>query len=127
MIKFNNEKVLLLQQLIIQETGGSLGVRDVNLLNSAIESCYQTFDKKELYPTKEEKCAKLCFSLISNHAFLDGNKRVGVLVMLSFLAINGVSLSYIDEELIDIGLDLASGKMEYEDLLEWIHCHKVEH
>jgi len=127
MIRFDKDKVLLLQQLVIESTGGLAGVRDFGLLDSAIESVYQTFDGEELYKTKEEKGARLGYALVSNHAFLDGNKRVGVLVMLSFLAINGVSLSYIDEELIDLGLDLASGKMEYEDLLEWIHYHKVEH
>ena len=127
MIRFDKDKVLLLQQLVIESTGGLAGVRDFGLLDSAIESVYQTFDGEELYKTKEEKGARLGYALVSNHAFLDGNKRVGVLVMLSFLAINGVSLSYIDEELIDLGLDLASGKMEYEDLVEWIHCHKVEH
>jgi len=127
MIRFDKDKVLLLQQLVIESTGGLAGVRDFGLLDSAIESVYQTFDGEELYKTKEEKGARLGYALVSNHAFLDGNKRVGVLVMLSFLAINGVSLSYIDEELIDLGLDLASGKMEYEDLLEWIHYHKVEY
>ena len=125
MIRFDKDKVLLLQQLVIESTGGLAGVRDLGLLDSAIESVYQTFDGEELYKTKEEKGARLGYALVSNHAFLDGNKRVGVLVMLSFLAINGVSLSYIDDELIDLGLDLASGKMEYEDLLEWIHVHKV--
>jgi len=127
MIRFDKDKVLLLQQLVIESTGGLAGVRDLGLLDSAIESVYQTFDGEELYKTKEEKGARLGYALVSNHAFLDGNKRVGVLVMLSFLAINGISLSYIDDELIDLGLDLASGKMEYEDLLEWIHYHKVEH
>ena len=127
MIRFDKDKVLLLQQLVIESTGGLAGVRDLGLLDSAIESVYQTFDGEELYKTKEEKGARLGYALVSNHAFLDGNKRVGVLVMLSFLAINGISLSYIDDELIDLGLDLASGKMEYEDLLEWIHFHKVEH
>lgn len=59
MIKFDDDKVLLLHQLITQETGGSDGVRDLNLLNSALESIYATFDGKELYPTKEEKAARL--------------------------------------------------------------------
>ena len=126
MIRFDKDKVLLLQQLVIESTGGLAGVRDFGLLDSAIESVYQTFDGEELYKTKEEKGARLGYALVSNHAFLDGNKRVGVLVMLSFLAINGVNLSYIDDELIDLGLDLASGKMEYQDLLEWIHYHKVD-
>ena len=125
MIKFDKEKVLLLQQLVIESSGGSAGVRDFGLLDSAIESAYQTFSGQELYPTKEEKGARLGYNLVSNHAFVDGNKRIGLLVMLSFLAINGINLKYTDEELIFIGLSLADGKMPYEKLLSWIKDHKV--
>ena len=125
MIKFDKEKVLLLQQLVIESSGGSAGVRDFGLLDSAIESAYQTFDGTELYPSKEEKGARLGFNLVSNHAFVDGNKRIGLLVMLSFLAINGISIKYTDEELVFIGLSLADGKMTYEELLAWIIEHKI--
>lgn len=125
MIKFDKEKVLLLQQLVIESSGGSAGVRDFGLLDSAIESAYQTFDGTELYPSKEEKGARLGFNLVSNHAFVDGNKRIGLLVMLSFLAINGISIKYTDEELVFIGLSLADGKMTYEKLLAWIIEHKI--
>ena len=124
MIKFDKEKVLLLQQLVIESSGGSAGVRDFGLLDSAIESAYQTFDGVELYPTKEEKGARLGYNLVSNHAFIDGNKRIGLLVMLSFLAINGINLKYTDEELVLIGFSLADGKMTYEELLNWIKEHK---
>ena len=124
MIKFDKDKVLLLQQLVIESSGGSAGVRDFGLLDSAIETAYQTFDGKELYPTKEEKAARLGYNLISNHAFVDGNKRVGLLVMLSFLAINGINLKYTDDELIEIGLSLADGKMKYDELLNWIKSHE---
>ncbi len=124
MIKFDKEKVLLLQQLVIESSGGSAGIRDFGLLDSAIESAYQTFGREELYPTKEEKGARLGFNLVSNHAFVDGNKRIGLLVMLSFLAINGVNIKYTDEELIHIGLSLADGKMSYEELLSWVKEHK---
>ena len=123
MIKFDKEKVLLLQQLVIESSGGSAGIRDFGLLDSAIESAYQTFGGEELYPTKEEKGARLGFNLVSNHAFVDGNKRIGLLVMLSFLAINGVNIKYTDEELIHIGLSLADGKMSYEELLFWVKEH----
>ena len=126
MIKFDKEKVLLLQQLVIKSSGGTAGVRDFGLLDSAIESVYQTFDGVELYPSKEEKGARLGFCLVSNHAFVDGNKRIGLLVMLSFLAINGIKMKYSDDELIEIGLSLADGKMKYEDLLGWIKNHKID-
>ena len=124
MIKFSQDKVFLLHQLIIAESGGSNEVRDIGLLDSALNNAFQTFDGKELYPTKEEKGAQIGFSLVSNHAFVDGNKRIGLLVMLSFLEINGIHLSYTDEELIKIGLALADGTMKYDDLLIWVNLHK---
>lgn len=124
MIKFEKEKVLLLQQLIIEQSGGSSGIRDLGLLDSAVQTVYSTFDGKELYKTKEEKGARLGFNLISNHAFVDGNKRIGILVMLSFLEINGIALTFTDQELIDLGLSVASGNHKYPDILNWITNHK---
>ena len=126
MIKFGKEKVLLLQKLVIESSGGTAGLRDVNLLDSALESAFQTFDGKELYPSKEQKAARLGVGLVSNHAFLDGNKRIGLLVMISFLAINGIKLEFKDEELVELGLSLAEGKTDYEKLLAWINSHKSE-
>ena len=125
MIKFSQEKVLLLHQLITAETGGDNGVRDYGLLDSALESVYQTFDGKELYPTKQEKGARLGYTLISNHAFVDGNKRIGVYVMLSFLEMNGIKIKCTDEEIIHIGLSVADGSMGYEELLQWVLSHKT--
>jgi death-on-curing protein len=120
MIKFSREKVLLLHQMITQETGGDPNIRDVALLESALESAFATFDGKELYPTKEEKGAKLGFSLISNHAFVDGNKRIGMYVLLTFLEINGIRINPSVEDVARVGLTVAAGKMNYEDLLQWI-------
>ena len=125
MIKFDNEIVLLLQQLVIEKSGGSLGVRDLGLLDSALNSSYQTFGGVELYPTIEEKGARLGFNLVSNHAFVDGNKRIGLLIMLTFFAINNVNLKYSDDDLVFIGLSLADGKLSYDELLSWIKEHKV--
>lgn len=118
MIKFTKERVLLLYQLIVEETGGLFGIRDENMLESAIEAPYQTFDGKELFPTKLEKAARLGYGLISNHPFADGNKRIGVYIMLSFLEVNGIYLSFTDEEITKIGLDTAAGLMQYEDILK---------
>ena len=125
MIKFDIEKVQLLHRLIIESTGGIEGVRDYNLLDSALNAAFQTFDGIELYPTKEEKGARLGYNIVANHAFFDGNKRTGLLVMLSFFEINGIKLSYSDEELIKIGFSLADGSMKYNDLLSWVTNHKV--
>ena len=73
-----------------------------------------------MYPSKEEKGAKLGYSLISNHAFVDGNKRIGMYVLLTFLEINGVRIDPTEEEVARVGLAVAAGTMQYEDLLEWI-------
>ena len=124
MIRFSEERIKLLYKLMIESTGGSYGIRDEALLDSAIQSAFQTFDGKELYPSKEEKGARLGYSMIANHSFVDGNKRIGVYVMMTFLEINGIRLSCTDEELIEIGQDVASGKVSYEDLLDWILDHE---
>ena len=125
MIRFSSEKVKLLHQLMGEATGGSIGVRDEGLLDSAIESAFATFDGVELYPSKEEKAARLGYSLISNHAFVDGNKRIGVYVMLSFLELNGIHIEAADEDVVSLGLGVAEGSMEQKDILDWIHKHKM--
>ena len=125
MIKFSKEKVLLLHKILAEATGGSVGVRDEALLDSALESAFAGFGEKEFYPTKEEKGARLGFALISNHAFVDGNKRIGVYVMLSFLEMNGIRIRCTDEEIVAIGLSTADGSMSYEELLQWVVEHKA--
>lgn len=120
MIKFSKEKVLLLHKLITEETGGDMNLRDAALLESALESAFQTFDGKELYPTKEEKAARLGYALISNHAFVDGNKRIGMYVLLTFLETNGIKIHPTVEDVARVGLSVASGAMKYEELYKWI-------
>ena len=124
MIRFSKEKVLLLHRLIAESTGGSLGVRDEALLESALENAFSGFGDREFYPTKEEKGARLGYSLISNHAFVDGNKRIGMYVMLTFLEVNGIRLNYTDEDVVRIGLSVADGSMSYEELLGWVIEHR---
>ena len=125
MIKFSKEKVKLLHQLISEETGGSIGVRDEGLLESALEGAFATFDGKDLYPSKEEKGARLGYTLISNHAFVDGNKRIGMYVMLTFLEVNGVKIDATNEEVAETGLAVAAGAMKYETLLKWVIDHRA--
>lgn len=125
MIRFSKEKVLLLHQLIAQETGGSVGVRDEGLLESALETAFSSFGGQEFYPTKEEKGARIGYSLISNHAFVDGNKRIGVYVMLIFLEVNGIRLDCTNEDVVHIGLSVADGSMDYEALLTWVREHRI--
>lgn len=124
MIKFSKEKILLLYKLMIAETGGSAGVRDMDMLDSAIESAFATFDGKDPYPNKEEKAAAIGYGLISDHAFIDGNKRIGMYIMLTFLEVNGITLSLSDGDIVSAGLSVASGKMDRNDLLKWITDHE---
>lgn len=125
MIKFSKEKILLLHQVMAEATGGDIGIRDEALLESAIENIYATFDGIELYPSKEEKAARLGFSLISNHAFLDGNKRIGMYIMISFLELNGIKIDATNDDVVKLGLSVADGSSNYEDILKWIIDHKI--
>ena len=125
MIRFSKEKVLLLHQILAEATGGSMGVRDEALLDSALESAFAGFGNKEFYPTKEEKGARLGYALISNHAFVDGNKRIGIYVMMSFLEMNGIRLTCTDEEIVSIGLSVADGSLGYGALLQWVIDHRA--
>ncbi len=81
---------------------------------------FQTFDGTELYPTLFQKVSKLCCSIISNHPFIDGNKRIGIHIMLMFLELNGIELKYKQTELVESGLGIASDKIKYETLAECI-------
>ena len=124
MIKFSQEKVLLLHKIITEETGGDPNIRDFALLESALESAFQTFGGEELYPSKEEKGARLGYALISNHAFVDGNKRIGMYIMMVFLEVNGIRIEPSVDDVARVGLAVASGEMKYDDLLEWIIDNK---
>ena len=123
MTKFSREKVLLLHQLIAEETGGEVGLRDQALLDAALAAAFSGLADREFYPSKEEKAAKLGFDLISNHAFLDGNKRIGMYVMMTFLEANGLTVTATDDEVVGAGLSVAAGKMKYEGLLDWVRRH----
>ena len=125
MIKFSKEKILLLHQILAEATGGSVGVHDEGLLDAALEAAFAGFGSQEFYPSKEEKGARLGYSLISNHAFVDGNKRIGMYVMLSFLEMNGIRLACTDEDMIQVGLSVADGSMSYEELLQWVVDHRA--
>ena len=123
MIKLTKEQVISIHSSLIEATGGTDGVRDIGLLESALEAPFQTFGGKDLYPTLIQKAARLGHSLISNHPFVDGNKRIGIHTMLVFLAANGVEIECTQKELIDVGLSLADGTMNAEKLLIWLSSH----
>ena len=124
MKKLSKEQILMLHTQLIQQTGGSDGVRDYNLLDSALETPFQSFGGDELYPTIQAKAARLGYGLIKNHCMIDGNKRSGTHAMLVFLALNGIELKYTQKELYETILDVAAGNIEYEGLLQWVLDHQ---
>ena len=120
----SKHQVLLLHSSLIQAFGGSDGVRDEGLLESALAAPFQTFGGEPVYPSIQGKAAQLGFGLIRNHPFMDGNKRIGAHVMLVFLELNGIALHYEQQELIDIILSVASGEIDRKGLLQWILEHE---
>lgn len=124
MIFFESEQVIKLHSSLIAKTGGMDGIRDENLLDSALKSPFQTFDGNELYPDIFDKASQLCYSLVENHPFADGNKRIGVHLTLLFLKINNENIEYSQAELIDFGLNIASGKMNKDDIKAWFLTHR---
>lgn len=124
MIILTKEQVLMLHDRLIDVTGGSKGIRDEGMLDSALANPFQVFGGEELYPSIQAKAAQLCYGLVKNHAMLDGNKRLGTHVMLVFLALNGYELAYSQKELSDTILALAAGDIQVDDLLQWIIRHQ---
>lgn len=123
MIRLTKQQVILLHKDIIAASGGSSEIRDEGLLDSALNTPFQTFADAELYPTVIEKAAWLGYSLIKNHAFVDGNKRIGAHTMLVFLALNGIEVEYEDSDFIQLVLGVAAGETSAEQFLSWPKSH----
>lgn len=124
MKQLTKRQALLLHEQLLQEFGGTAGIRDDGLLESALAAPFQTFGGQSLYPSVQAKAAQLGFGLVCNHPFVDGNKRIGAHVMLVFLALNGIELSYTQQELIDIIFAVAADRANNTDLLQWIIRHQ---
>lgn len=120
----SKNQVTALHSALIREFGGIDGIRDEGLLESALAAPFQTFGREPVYPSLQAKAAQLGFGLIRNHPFVDGNKRIGAHTMLVFLAVNGIELSYEQQELIDIVLSVAAGQIDRQGLLQWILDHE---
>lgn len=122
----NKRQVILLHQQLINEIGGSPGLRDEGLLESALAAPFQSLGGIDAYPSLQQRAARLAYGLVNNHPFVDGNKRIGAHTMLVFLALNGIELSYTQEELASLFIAVASGDKGYEDVLDWLISHEVE-
>lgn len=125
MKRLTKQQIIILHEILIKHSGGTIGLRDVGLLDSALEAPFITFEGVSNYPTIQGKAARLAYGLIKNHPFIDGNKRIGILAMLSFLEINEIKLACSDDEIVSIGLGLADGTMDEKTLLHFIVEHSL--
>lgn len=116
-------EVVRLHELVIKQSGGATGIRDLGLLDSALAQPRATFEGHDLHPTVIDKAAALCASLVQNHPFVDGNKRVGHAAMATFLMLNSVDIVATTDEQEHLILDLAAGKLRRLDLVAWLHDH----
>ena len=119
-------EVIELHRMVIEQAGGSPGLRDLGALESAVAQPRMTFGGADLYPSLVEKSAALCFSLVKNHPFVDGNKRVGHAVMETLLVLNGSEIEASTDEQEQLVLALAAGQLSREDLVGWLRGHVRE-
>ena len=120
MIRLSREQILMLHHQLIERYGGSHGIRDEGMLDSALSAPFQSFGETDFYPTTQEKAVRLAYGLVMNHPFHDGNKRIGALAMLTILDLNHISLKTNSAELTEVFLQLASGVLKEKDLLAWV-------
>ena len=123
MIYLTTEEVIQLHEWLIEQTGGSAGVRDRGLIESAVYQPQATFGGHELNPTLAEKAAAFGFSLACNHAFIDGNKRIAHAAMETFLVRNGFEIRATTDEQEAIFLQLAAGTLTREQFTDWVRQH----
>lgn len=116
-------EVLELHRRVIEQAGGSMGLRDMGALESAVAQPRMTFGGEDLYPSLVGKAAALCFSLVQNHPFVDGNKRVGHAAMETFLVLNGFEIDATTDEQEKLILTLAAGELSRELLVNWLNRH----
>ena len=114
------ETSIKIHSILIERFGGSHGIRDKNLLESALARPFQTFDKKDLYKTPIEKSAALVESIITNHPFIDGNKRFGYVIMRLFLMGEGLDIEATEDEKYNFVIAIAKGDFKYTDICKWI-------
>ena len=123
MIYLTFDDVIELHVLVIRRTGGMGGLRDRGALEAALGAPMQTFGDAELFPTELEQIVRLSYGLAANHAFVDGNKRIGALALQLLLRENGYDMPLKTGELADMFISLAAGEAGYDDLLEWVRAH----
>lgn len=119
-------EVISIHEILIEEFGGSNGLRDLGLLESSVNRIYQTFEGKELYPSPIEKAAAIFESLINNHPFVDGNKRIAYVMLRSVLLNNKLDVDASENEKYSFVISAASGKMNFTEIKNWIEKNAIE-
>ena len=123
MITLTKEQIIMLHEAIYERYGGSCGVLNEGMLDSALQAPFQTFGGEELFPDTKDKILRLAYGLIKNHSFRDGNKRIGALVLLVLLELNGWHVNATNEEFADIIMGIAASEKDDEDLKKWVDSH----
>ena len=123
MIVLTKEQILKIHEQVLARFGGEKGIREEGLFDSAVMTPFQSYGGVELYPSVEEKAARLGYGLIKNHCLIDGNKRTGTHAMLVLLVLNGIELKYTQKDLYETIIDVAAGEIGYEELVEWVNKH----
>ncbi len=127
MLKLTVKQVITLHTQIVIFTGGSDGIRDMGLIESAVNASFQSFGGYDVYPTIYEKAARLGFGLAHNHAFIDGNKRIAAHALLTFLELNGIEIDCTEAELISLFMRLAASEISIDNLVDWIKKSHAQH
>ena len=125
MIGLSKKQIVLLHNIIYERYGGDVGVLNENMLDSALQTPFQTFGGEELIPETRDKIVRLAYGLIKNHAFRDGNKRIGALVLLMLLELNGYHVKATNAEFADIIMGVAASEKDEDDLLNWVEAHLI--
>ena len=120
MIALTKAQMMLLHKMIHERYGGALGVLDEGILDSALRVPFATYAGEELIPEDKEKIVRLAYGLIMNHPFRDGNKRIGALVLLVLLDMNGFHIKATNAELAEIIMGIAAGEKDADDLQRWV-------
>ena len=119
-------EAILIQDILIEKFGGTRGIRDRGLLESALSRPFQTFDNKDLYPSVIKKAAALIESILINHPFIDGNKRIGYVLMRLFLIDNGLDIFANQDDKYDFVINIASGHFDFDKICTWLEKHTKE-
>ncbi|GAA5026944.1 death-on-curing protein [Marivirga lumbricoides] len=119
------EEVLKIHSILIERFGGSDGIRDRGMLDSALKRPYQTFDGKELYPGIIDKAASILESIVKNHPFIDGNKRTGYVLARLLLMSEDQDIQASQDQKYKLVISISTGEIDFEQIKEWLLKYSI--